>query len=247
MRALLPEPRADVDPHEMYAVDWLAAGGVRLNFVSSADGAVSVTGLSRGLQTPGDNRVFAALRDLADVVVIGSGTAIAENYRPARLSAARLEVRRQHGFAAALPIAVISRSLRLDPTAELFADAPADARTIVITCEAAGSDPISRLGEVADVLVCGADDIDLAAARDALAERCGPRILGEGGPTVFAALVGAAVATELCLTGSPMLAGPGPGRICAGEPWLGDPIPLRLIGLLEEDDALFHRYRLEYP
>src|SRR2546423_4104777 len=68
MRALLPEPRPDVDLHQHYARHWLDRGGVRANFISSVDGAVSVAGLSRGLQTPGDNWVFAVLRDLADVV-----------------------------------------------------------------------------------------------------------------------------------------------------------------------------------
>ena len=32
----------------------------------SVDGAATQDGLSQALQTPGDNRVFAALRDLAD-------------------------------------------------------------------------------------------------------------------------------------------------------------------------------------
>ena len=37
--------------------------------------------------------------------------------------------------------------------------------------------------------------------------------------------------------------GPGARRIVMGTPWPGDPLPLRLAGLLEEDGALFCRYR----
>ena len=39
------------------------------------------------------------------------------------------------------------------------------------------------------------------------------------------------------------LTGPGARRIVMGTPWPGDPLPLRLAGLLEEDGALFCRYR----
>ncbi|WP_369639949.1 dihydrofolate reductase family protein, partial [Nocardia sp. JMUB6875] len=57
---------------------------VRVNFVTSIDGAVTVDGRSGGLGTPADKTVFALLRDLADVVLIGAGTARAENYGAAQ-------------------------------------------------------------------------------------------------------------------------------------------------------------------
>ena len=86
MRVLYPPSSSadntEVDLHEWYASDWLDGGGVRVNFVASVDGAAHAAGFSRGLQTPGDNRIFAALRDLADVVVAGAGTTRAEGYRP---------------------------------------------------------------------------------------------------------------------------------------------------------------------
>ncbi|MBA2509027.1 MAG: dihydrofolate reductase family protein, partial [Nocardioidaceae bacterium] len=51
----------------------------RLNFVASLDGATADgTGRSDGLSAPGDRRVFALLRSLADVIVVGAGTARAE-------------------------------------------------------------------------------------------------------------------------------------------------------------------------
>jgi hypothetical protein len=50
---------------------------------------------------------------------------------------------------------------------------------------------------------------------------------------------------ELCLSVSPMLAGPGGPRIVGGDAWPESFLPqLRLTGLLLEDDALFCRYRL---
>jgi riboflavin biosynthesis pyrimidine reductase len=245
MRALLPEAAGEADLHQHYARHWLETGGVRANFISSVDGAVTVAGLSRGLQTPGDNRVFAVLRDLADAVLVGAGTARLEGYAVVELSARRRAIRRRFGLDEALPTAVVSHSLQLDPDTALFAaDGP---RTIVVTRAAADQSTRAQLEAVADVLVCGDEIVDLGAARLALAERGLTRLLCEGGPTLFADLAQGGLVDELCLTVSPQLAGPGAGRITAGPSWPLDMAgrkPLRLEGLLEEDEALFCRYRL---
>jgi riboflavin biosynthesis pyrimidine reductase len=234
---------SDVDVHDFYAADWLGPGGLRVNFVSSVDGAVTVGGLSRGLQTPGDNRVFAGLRDLADVVVAGAGTVRAEGYDSLHLSAEVRARRLELGVPGSLRTAVISRTLRLDPTADLFANADAEARTIVITCAAADPGVRDALSRTSQVIVAGEDEVDLASARLGLEELGLTRILCEGGPTLFGDLASAGVVDELCLTLSPLLGGPGAGRLTAGHPW-ESPVALRLAGLLEEDDALFARYRL---
>ena len=247
MRALLPSSAAEVDVHDWYADGWAERGGVRMNFVASVDGAATAQGLSRGLQTPGDNRIFAALRDLADVVVAGAGTARAEGYEAIRVSERHAAIRRRYGFAEILPTAIVSRSLNLDPSAALFTTG--ETRTIVLTTAAGDADVRAALAEVADVVVCGEDEVELRAARAALEERGLRRILCEGGPHLFADLLRAGVVDELCLTVSPLLAGPGAGRIVAGVSWAGphgtdsaQPRSLRLDGLLEEDGALFCRY-----
>jgi 5-amino-6-(5-phosphoribosylamino)uracil reductase len=70
---------------------------MRLNMIASIDGATSVTGVSGGLGGPADHALFAVLRTQADAVLVAAGIARAEHYGPAEL-----------------PIAVISRSCRLD-------------------------------------------------------------------------------------------------------------------------------------
>jgi riboflavin biosynthesis pyrimidine reductase len=241
MRALLPTVHDHVDVHAFYATDWLG-GGLRVNFISSVDGAASTAGRSAGLQTAGDNLVFAAMRDLADVVLAGAGTVAAEGYRAISVSERRRAIRGEYGLRGVLPTAVISRSLRLDPLSPLFVDAQGDARTIVLTCEDAPADRRAALEGVADLAICGTDTVDPAAVRLALDDRGLTRILCEGGPTAFADLVDGGVVDELCLTVSPLLVGPGPGRIVSGSGW-AVPADLHLTGLLEEDGALFLRYR----
>jgi len=244
MRAVLPSPAPSVDLHAFYGEGWLQQGGLRVNFVSAVDGAAQADGLSRGLQTPGDNAVFAALRDLADVVLVGSGTALAERYRAVHPRDERLATRRAYGLPETLPVAVMSRSLRLDPAAGLFTEADPRARTIVLTCAAAPAERRAALAQVADLVECGEVDVDPSLARAALVERGHRRILSEGGPTVFARMVQAGAVDELCLSVSPLLMGPGAARITDGPaPW-AEAATLTLAGLLEEDSALFLRYRV---
>ena len=247
MRALLPEPLDDVDVHRFYANGWVDRGGVRVDFVTAVDGAAHAAGRSAGLQTPGDNRVFAAQRDLADGVLVGAGTAVAEGYRGVRLTEQRLVQRHRYGLGETLPIAVVSRRLSMEPTLPLFTEALPAARTVVVTCAAAPAQRRAQLAEVADVLVCGEDDVDLALARRELEARGWRRILAEGGPTLFAQLVAAGVVDELCLSLTPFLVGPGEiTRILAGPGGWPALERLQLLGVLEEDGALFLRYRLTH-
>ena len=243
MRALLPSLSGNPDVHEHYGAGWLDRGGLRVNMIESFDGAATSSGLSEGLQTPGDNRVFAALRDLADVVLVGAGTAVKEGYAPIDLAAERAARRRSLGLAPVLPTALVSRSLHLDPANPLFTSPPSGGKTIVFTCAAA--DPATRasLAEVSDVIVCGEGEVDLSLVRRSLAERGLLRVLCEGGPTLFATLAAAGILDEICLSISPLMAGPGSIRIVDGPSWPAQRGPFDLLGLLEEDGALFARYR----
>ena len=241
MRMILPSPGGELDLlglAEAYAYPrerWL-----RANFVASADGAAYVGGLSGGLSSPADKQVFGILRVLADVVLVGAGTARAEEYKPARRRPALASLRA--GRPAAPPIALVTRTLGLNLASPLFAEAPPDARTIVITCAASDDDLCAEAAKVADVIVAGDEAVDLAAALDALRDRGLSRVLCEGGPRLFGDLAAAGLVDELCLSLSPMLAGPGAARIIDGA-HLGAARPLALTQVLAADDGfLFCRY-----
>jgi riboflavin biosynthesis pyrimidine reductase len=221
---------------ELYAYPrerWL-----RANFVSSADGAGFLDGLSEGLSSDDDRRLFGVLRVLADVVLVGAGTARAENYKPARRREALSEFRAARPSTP--PIALVSRTLQLNLESPLFTDAPADARTIVITCEAAPASLRDPVSAAADVIVAGEKSVDLKEAAAALAGRGLRRVICEGGPSLLAQVAAAGLLDELCLTVSPLLAGPGPGRITAGDPFPA--LPMTLAHVLEGDGFLFCRY-----
>jgi riboflavin biosynthesis pyrimidine reductase len=244
MRSLLPEPSGplgDADLAACYAVPEAAVPHLRLNFVSSPDGAATVEGVSAGLQTPGDNRVFGLLRDLADVVLVGAGTIRTEGYGALRPDAWRRQRRRELGRAEIPVLATVSSRLDLDPAAPLFTGAPV--RPVVITHRSSPEAARRALAEVAEVVVAGESAVDLPAALRALAGMGLRRILCEGGPRLFGTLLAAGCVDELCLTVTPRLAGPGAGRIVAGAP-VAAPVPVRLAHLLAEDGALFCRYEV---
>jgi riboflavin biosynthesis pyrimidine reductase len=206
--------------------------------ISTLDGAVAVHGRSGMLGGPGDHRVFQVLRSLADVILVGAGTARDERYGPARLDDTLRHQRRQRGQPPVPPIAVVTRSANLDWSSPFFTEA--EARPIVLTTSDYDQATRTRGEKVAEFVVAGHDRVD---PRQALAyfHRSGYRsVLLEGGPGLNADVVDAGLLDELCLTLSPRLvAGSGP-RVLAG-PELPHPLDLDIIHLLEEDGFLFYR------
>ena len=238
LRQLFPVAADDPDLAALYAYPdglWL-----RANMVSTADGAASLDGVTQGISSETDRRVFALLRTLCDVILVGASTVREEKYKPARPRELWSHLR--DGRPPTPPIAVVTRRLELDPESPLISAAPAHARTIVITAARAPADRRAELARHADVVVAGDETIDLKAAVDALAARGHRRMLAEGGPYLLAQLLEAGLLDELCLTIAPLLAGPGAPRIVAGPPGASPPRPLTLAHILEDDGFLLSRY-----
>jgi riboflavin biosynthesis pyrimidine reductase len=234
-----PTPLDDPSLIDLYAPPDRSRPTLRVNFVTSLDGAVTLEGYSEGLSSAADKRVFHLLRMLCDAVVVAAGTLRHEGYGPVAMNSERREWRRRHGLAEHVPLAVVSRTLALGTALTALTEAPT--RPYVITCASAPLPTRKALGDVADVIVCGDDDVDLAAARAELHERGLTQLLSEGGPQLLGGLTAADLVDDFCLTLSPLLTGAGAGRITAGPP---SPAP-RQLGLrhvLGSDDTLLLRY-----
>jgi riboflavin biosynthesis pyrimidine reductase len=219
---------------------------LRANMVASLDGAATVEGRSGGLSNVADQQVFALLRAHADVILVGAGTARAEGYGPVRPESEGLRwAWLRDGRPPSPPIVVVTRGLDLDLGGALIAGAPPHARTIIITTESA---PPARRDAAAarnaEVIVAGEASVDIKAAVDALAERGYQRISCEGGPHLLTQLADAGLLDELCLTISPLLAGPGADRIVVGGLPMpgGGVLPFTLAHVLEDEGYLLCRY-----
>lgn len=216
MRVLVG-PETD-DLRVLYAVSttpWL-----RLNFVSTVDGAAQGTdGRSGGINNAVDKVVFAALRGLADAVVVGAGTARTEGYRPV-----------------GSPTVVVSRSGQVPP---LLASGPTGSVLLVTCAASAGLASARAVLGTEQVLVLGDDTVDLGALVPTLVERGLSDLLCEGGPRLARDLLAAGVVDEVCVTTVPLLIAGDQIRMTTGA---GIGVPLTLRTMLEDEGTVLTRW-----
>lgn len=146
MRQLLPDALDPVDLTALYRDLPTASArpAVRLNVIASIDGATEVAGRSGGLGGKADSAVFHVRRSFA---------------RRRRDGALRSVRPVPHAYRDR------TRSCALDWGSALFTDTldGAAARPIAVTVAAAPAEELSRARSVADVIVAGERDVDLAA------------------------------------------------------------------------------------
>jgi riboflavin biosynthesis pyrimidine reductase len=242
VRRLLPDPAELDDAGLIDAYRPPAGRHLRVNFVTSLDGSVTIDGRSGGLGSPGDRRIFQVLRALSDVVLVGHGTAAAEGYGPITADSSVGRLRASIGRPPTASIAVVSKRASLDPASGLVTGAVSP--TILVTCASADAGRREALAAVGvTVLVCGDDQVDLPLALDRLAELGHEHVLCEGGPTLFRDLLTAGVVDELDLSIAPALVG-SEHRLLRELP---DAVRPDLRQVLEEDGTLFTRYGVAVP
>ncbi len=191
----------------------------RVLFVATADGATQGgDGLSKSISNEADNRVFHALRDLCDVIVVGAGTVREEEYEPNPK-----------------PLVVVSRSgqvpesLQAGDLSQVFLATGSEAESL--------DEALALLGD--RVLVLGKEAPDLAQLRDALVERGFTDILCEGGPSLAGDLWAQGLADELALTVVPRIVGGEHRRPVQGA---DSDVELRLATVLMAEDTLITRW-----
>lgn len=243
MRRLWPDPDEVDDVAALVAAEARPAPmdrpWVLVNMIASLDGAIAIEGRSGGLSGPADTSMFAALRGVADVVLVGAGTARAERYGPARPSEATRAARRARGQQEVPRIAVVTRSLDLDLGTPLFTEA--ERPSIVITCASADARRQAAASQIAELVVVGDDGVDLPAALRALGAMGATVVTCEGGPQLNGELIAADLIDEWALTTSPLLVGGDAGRGSRSRHSV-DLRVMRLDRLLASDDYLLERW-----
>lgn len=208
---------------------------IRANFIASVDGVIAQAGAdehgqptparSGSLGGPGDRAIFAAIRDAADIVLVGAATATLEEYR-VRPGGPR--------------IAILSHSGAIPPTIAATAAAGPSPLFLVPT----GTEVDAPAGVLVRYLPAPspADPWSLAAVTAILAE-FGGRVVLEGGPRVLRAFLEQDLVDELCMTIAPQFA--GSGLTLTGPTGVGGlgPVDLTLRQLLTDNDGfLYARY-----
>jgi len=199
LRRLFPEPAVEITPGAAYDAPRPPQSGaagprpwVSLCMIASLDGAVVVDGRSGPLGNATDREVLLSLRELADVVLVGAGTARGEGYGPPGKRGLR--------------VGVVTNSGALDLSRPLFTSGAG----FLIVPDAADVDD-----SAVDVVRAGSERVDVALALTRLGSIVpGVRIVqAEGGPTLNAALLAADAVDELNLTISPRMVGGDSPRV----------------------------------
>lgn len=192
--------------------------------ITTIDGAISVDGLSGGLGSADDQKRFIAARHQADAIIVGARTATVEDYRPT-----------------VTPIAVISGSLSLDPTARLFGDP--DKQPILYTTNQAAGTRGADFDGIAEVCSLG-DSLDPAQVLADLESRGLVSVMLEGGPTLNGLFLRADLVDEMLISYSPLVAG-GNGSGLANGPDMASERRFSVDRVLLADDLIFARYLRE--
>ncbi len=202
MRRLLPDPAEDLsvaDAYEAALGQRSDAAWVSLCMVASIDGSTVVGGTSAKLSSPTDAAVLWRLRELADVILVGAGTARDEGYGAPRKPGQR--------------IGVVTHSGRLDFTGDLFTSGAG----FVVTSESGAPNIPAGI----DVVRSGDTTVDLAGMLHRLDQVVGPAdvVQVEGGAALNGAMFDADLIDEIDLTTSPAtVGGGGPGLASGSAP-----------------------------
>lgn len=213
----------EVDLDRLYGVARHRIGRrpwVGVCMIASLDGSVAVEGRSGGLGNANDRAILAALRDAADVILVGARSAVAEAYRSPRKSGQR--------------IGVVTASGDVPSATDLFTSGSG----FLVMPEDGPAGPPGI-----DIVRAGRRTVDLPLALGRLGDVTESPVFvqAEGGAGLNGALLDADCIDELNLSVAPVLAGGVGSRliVAAGE-WRRRYQPVHV--LADDDGYLFTRW-----
>ncbi len=221
---------------------------VYVNMAMTVDGKItSSAGEHPRFTSQLDRGRMDRLRAQADALLLGAGTARADNPAWHVRTESMREYRRSLGKPEALLRVLVTRSGSIDPASRFFDDSHGAAERIVVTVEEAPRDRLAALESRAEVWKIGRGRVDLGQLLGQLASRGVERLLVEGGGDLNWDLFSGDLVDELHVTIAPaLLGGRSAPTLLEGE---GFPMELRrrlrLEELVREGDELFCRYAVE--
>jgi riboflavin biosynthesis pyrimidine reductase len=235
------------------------------NFVSTIDGVVAFDthGRTGGREVSGasepDRFLMGLVRATSDAVLNGAGTVRSgthHRWTPSYVhppsAAAYADWRRMLGLAPQPTAVIVSGSGAIDPDHRGLHDPGVP---VVIVTTDGGAARLGGLGlpTNVEIVVAGAgEQVDLTLLVDIFRERDLELVVCEGGPKLFAGLLGHGLIDELFLTVAPQLAGRSDTAkrlaLVEGVAFeIGDAPWGRLESVMRAESHLFLRYRLDDP
>lgn len=171
-----------------------------LHFAQSIDGRIATrTGDARWISGPPATRFAHELRAASDAVVVGSGTALADD--------PLLTVRHVEG---PQPLRVVlDARARVPASAKLFAEGGAPTIHVTACAAASLSAPPPHVERWTLPLAANGEGVDLAALLARLAARGAKAVLVEGGRAVITSFLRANLVDRALITLAPIIVGAG--------------------------------------
>jgi riboflavin-specific deaminase-like protein len=177
------------------------------NFAMTADGKIAFADRTfTPFGSKRDREHMLELRATADAVLCGARTVESSQ---ATLGTGGVKYRKQRlkrGLAEHPLRIIVTRSGAVNPNAEIFKHRFSP--IIILTTKSAGARRLKKLGEVAEVKICGETEINFKAAFRWLRTKWNvKRLLCEGGGDIHGAIIRAGLLDELHLTLCPTVFG----------------------------------------
>ena len=171
---------------------------VRTNMVSTLTGSATMNHVSEDMGNDTDGQLFAALRNWADVVLVGAQTVRAEDYSG---------VKPNGDGSRPAPIAVPSRSLDFDITSDFFTGFTTPPIILIPHSSRDNQELAKRIAtiESTGAEVCDAGEGTVQDYISVLKDRGFKRVLCEGGPGMIGQLVDIDAIDQMYLTLDPHL------------------------------------------
>lgn len=177
---------------------WPDKAWIRASMVQTLDGSVTdETQRTVTISDDADKFVFRLLRQLSEVIIIGSKTAQSEPYLHIKINEKNKEIRRKLKLTQKPRVAIVSNHLNF--TKEWLKSRVDDDQPIIYTSQSSEANIKAFIG-LAEFVFCGQKEVDLKSVKQDLVRRSFKRILCEGGPTLLHALFKDYLVDELDLT-----------------------------------------------
>ncbi len=217
------------------------------NFAITADGKASTrNGTPSGFTSQEDKRRFREIRSKGDAVLVGAGTAAADQMTMGLSDPVLRKAREARGQAAEPLRVVVSNSGRLDPNLKIFSYT--SSRLVLFSTSRMTQPLRSKLAPLCDLWLFDEGEVDLPTMLAILKKDYQVRhLVCEGGPTLFRSLVEIGAMDELYLTWAPVIFGGKDAPTLTGLP--GSFLPKTVRGQLKKMDVVgqevFLNYRLQ--
>lgn len=187
-----------------------ATAEVRAVAISTLNGAAALGGNTQSMGNSTDSALFHSVRAWSDVILVGAGTVRDENYGGVILNEDQKQDRINIGQDELPQIAVLTRSLSLNPAARFFREATSTPLLLVphstFANPALASQKQSLLAAGAEIIDCG--DGSMRTVLETLRFHGFRRVDLEGGPLAFGEMFAEDLIDVFHLTIEPRLHAP---------------------------------------